>query len=142
MKIYTKYHGVREYEDKDILTFKKGLPGFEHLKKFIIFSAEENEVFSVLHSIEDENIGFVVISPFNVKKDYEFNVNDDSISELDIKSIEDVMVINTVTLNSNLKKITINLRAPIIINIKSKLGEQIILENDDYLIKQPLFKEE
>jgi flagellar assembly factor FliW len=35
--------------------------------------------------------------------------------------------------------ITTNLKAPIIINIKQKLGEQIILDNDKYKIKHPLF---
>jgi flagellar assembly factor FliW len=142
MKINTKYHGIREYEDKDIITFKKGLPGFEDLRGFIIFPVEENEVFSILHSIEDEKIGFVVISPFYVIKDYEINLSDDCIDELKIKSPEDVMLLNTVTLNSDINKITTNLKAPIIINIKTKLGEQIILENDDYLIKQPLIKED
>lgn len=142
MKIITKYHGIREYENEDIITFKNGLPGFEDLKNFIIFPVEENEVFSILHSIEDEKIGFVVISPFYVRKDYEINLSDDCINELKIKSHEDVMLLNTVTLNSDVNNITTNLKAPIIINIKAKLGEQIILENDDYLIKQPLFKED
>lgn len=142
MKINTKYHGIREYEDKDIIAFKKGLPGFEDLKKFIVFPAEENEVFSILHSIEDEKIGFVVISPFYVIKDYEINLSGECINELKIKSPEEVMLLNTVTLNSDINKITTNLKAPIIINIKTKLGEQIILENDNYLIKQPLIKED
>lgn len=142
MKINTKYHGVREYENEDIITFKKGLPGFEDLRRFIIFPVEENEVFSILHSIEDEKTGFVVISPFYVRKDYEINLNDDCINELKIESPEDVMLLSTVTLNSDIKNITTNLKAPIIINIKAKLGEQIILENDDYLIKQPLIKED
>jgi flagellar assembly factor FliW len=51
------------------------------------------------------------------------------------------MVLNTVTIQSKVEEITTNLRAPIIINIREGLGEQIILENDKYKIKQPLFKE-
>ena len=48
--------------------------------------------------------------------------------ELQIEGEEDIVVMNTVTINSNLQKVTINLKAPIIINIKIKLGEQIILK--------------
>ena len=51
------------------------------------------------------------------------------------------MLLTTVTLNSDPKKITTNLRAPIAINNSNKLGEQIILENDKYEIKCPLIKE-
>lgn len=141
MKLNTKYHGIREYSKEDIITFKKGLPGFEHLKKFILFSVEENELFSILHSIEDEEIGIVVISPFTLFNDYEFKLSDEKLEELKITSPEDVLVLNTVTLNSVISNITTNLKAPIIINIKEKLGEQIILDSDKYKIKHPLFKE-
>lgn len=140
MKLNTKFHGVKNYEEKDVITFNKGLPGFNELKKFILFSVEENDLFSILHSIEDEQIGLVVISPFVKFNEYEFRISDEKIEELKITSPEDVVVLNTVTLHSKAEEITTNLRAPIIINIKEKLGEQIILDSDKYLIKQPLFK--
>lgn len=139
MKLTTKYHGVREYEEKDIITFRKGLPGFEGLKKFILFPIEENELFSVVQSIEDESIGLVVISPFSVIKDYEFKLVEEKQEQLGIESPGDVLVLNTVTLSTKLENITANLKAPIIINIKQRLGEQIILDNDRYKIKQPIF---
>lgn len=141
MKILTKYHGEKEYDEKDIITFDKGLPGFEDLKKFIIFPVEENEVFNILHSIEDPNIGLIVVSPFYVKDDYEIDISDNCIEELNIKETEDVLVLNTVTISSNIKNITVNLQAPIIINIKDKKGEQIIIDKDKYPVKYPIFKE-
>lgn len=141
MIINTKYHGEREYKEEDIITFEKGLPGFPDLRQFIIFPVDDNELFSVLHSVEDPAVGFVVISPFNVIDDYEFVLPENKAEELKIKDINDVLIINTVTLHSDYKKITTNLQAPIVININSKLGEQIILNNDKYLIKHPLFKE-
>lgn len=141
MNLGTKYHGVREYEEKDVISFPKGLPGFDNLKRFIIFPVEDNEIFSVLHSIEDENIGFVLVSPFDLIDDYEFEIENEVIDRLRITNKEDILVQNIVTLNSTLEKITINLRAPIIINIKENLGEQIILNNEKYLIKYPIFKE-
>ena len=139
MELNTKYHGVREYDENDTITFKKGLPGFESLKNFILFSVEENELFSILQSVEDANIGIVVMSPFSAVNDYEFRLSDEKISELHIEAPEDVLVLSTVTLSSRAEDITTNLKAPIIINIKQKLGEQIILDNDHYKIKNPLF---
>jgi flagellar assembly factor FliW len=139
MRLNTKYHGIREYDENDIITFKKGLPGFENLKSFILFSVEENELFSILQSVEDSDIGIVVMSPFSAVKDYEFKLVDERVSELLIEAPEDVLVFSTVTLSSRAEDITANLKAPIIINIKQKLGEQIILDNDRYKIKNPLF---
>lgn len=142
MKLITKYHGAIEYNEEDIITFKKGLPGFEDLKKFIVVPFEDNDVFSILISIEDIEVGIPVVSPFHVDETYEFKLSDEKINELSVNSPEDILVLNTVTLNSNVKNITINMKAPIIINIKGKIGEQIILDNEKYRIKEPLFKEE
>lgn len=142
MKLYSKYHGIIEYEEEEIITFSKGLPGFKDLKKFILFTIEENSVFSMLHSIENAEIGLIVVSPFYIKKDYEFNLGNKEKKELKIKSEEDVVIFNTVCVNKDVKKITTNLKAPIVINIKEHRGEQLILDNEKYLIKQPLLKEE
>ncbi|KEI10685.1 flagellar assembly protein FliW [Clostridium sp. K25] len=142
MKLETKCHGIIEYNKNDIIEFKKGIPGFDNLKKFINFPIENNDVFSVLHSIENNEIGFIVTSPFSVINDYEINLDDNVINRLKIEKEKDVLVLNTVTLHSKLEKITVNLCAPIVINIKTKLGEQIILNNEKYEIKHPLFKED
>lgn len=142
MILKTTYHSVKEYEEKDIIIFKNGIPGFENLTQFVIFPVEESEVFSVLHSIENPSIGIIVVSPFYVMKDYEIDISDEIVDFLSIKSINDINLFCTVNLNSDIKKITVNMRAPIVINIKSNLGEQIILNDEKYLIKQPLFKEE
>ncbi|ACA46736.1 flagellar assembly protein FliW [Clostridium botulinum] len=142
MNLNTKYHGCIEYEEKDVIYFEKGIPGFEELKKFIIFPVEDNDVFSVFHSIEKEDMGIIVISPFNIEKDYEIQLEEEQRKKLELQNEKDALVLNTVTLNSDIDKITVNLRAPIIINIKEKIGEQIIINSDKYKVKHPLFKEE
>ncbi|MBV7272260.1 flagellar assembly protein FliW [Clostridiaceae bacterium UIB06] len=139
MKLNTKYHGEKEYDENDIITFEKGIPGFEHLRKFILFPVEENEVFNILHSIEDESIGLIVVSPFFSIKEYEFDLDEQKLKELKIETEGDVLVLNTVTLDSDVSSITVNLKAPIIINTKEKVGEQIILDNPNYAIKHLLF---
>ena len=141
MKLSTKYHGIREYQQEDIITFNKGIPGFEGLRKFILFTVEDNNIFSILHSIEDETIGIILVSPFNVDKNYEFNLDDEIVSSLKINNPSQVLVLNTVTLNSDIKNITVNLKAPIVINNELKLGEQVILDNEKYQVKHPLFTE-
>ncbi|MCR1933686.1 flagellar assembly protein FliW [Clostridium tepidum] len=142
MKLNTKYHGCIEYEEKDIIYFEKGIPGFKELKKFIIFPIEDNEIFSVFHSVEKEDIGIIVTSPFNIEKDYEIQLDEEQIKSLKLQNEKDALLLNTVTLSSDIDKITVNLRAPIVINIKEKIGEQIIINSDKYSIKHPLFKEE
>ncbi|WP_434303305.1 flagellar assembly protein FliW [Clostridium botulinum] len=142
MNLNTKYHGCIEYEEKDVIYFEKGIPGFEELNKFIIFPVEDNDVFSVFHSIEKEDMGIIVTSPFSIEKDYEIQLEEEQIKNLKLQDEKDTLILNTVTLSSDMDKITANLRAPIVINIKEKIGEQIIINSDKYKVKHPLFKEE
>ena len=128
--------------EEKIITFPKGLLGFEDLKKFNLFDVEENPSFKLLQSIEEEHIGFVVISPFEVNKNYELDLKESTIKTLHIENEEDVVLLTTVTLNKDVKKITTNLRAPIVINIKTLLGEQIILDKEEYKIKTSLIRGE
>ncbi|MPM26032.1 Flagellar assembly factor FliW [bioreactor metagenome] len=141
MRIETKYHGTVEYEEKDIITFKNGLPGFEEFHKFVMFPIEDNPYFKILQAIKSPEIGLVTVNPFDFIEEYEVNLSEDLQADLQVEKPEEVMILNTVTLSSQVSKITTNLKAPIVININKGLGEQIILDNEKYSIKHPLVRE-
>lgn len=124
------------------ITFDKGIPGFEEYKTFIVNDIEENDRYKMITSKENIDIGFIAISPFEVKKDYEIDLKDEIINELKIESSNDVLVLNLITLGKTLENSTVNLKAPIIINIKSNKGRQLILQDDKYNIKEPLTRSE
>lgn len=130
-----------EEKEKNIITFNNGLPGFENLKTYVLEDIEGSEPFKMLKATEDESVGFVTIVPFEFKGDYEVKLTEAVINSLKIEYPEDVLILNTVTLNSDIKKITTNLKAPIIINSKNNLGYQMILDRENYSIKHPLIKE-
>jgi flagellar assembly factor FliW len=140
MELITKQHGTFTYNEEDIITFKKGIMGLENLKKFIIADIKENPIFKILQSIEDEDVGLVIISPFEVKNNYEIELKENLTENLSISSQKEVMLYNTVTVNSDVHKITVNLKAPIVINMDKKLGEQIIIDKEEYKIKHPLIE--
>lgn len=123
----------------DIL-FKKGMPGLTSYTKFSLETIEEMEPFKLLKSKENKELGIVVVSPFYIDEKYEINLSDELLKELDIKSPKEVSLYTTVTLNSDVKKCTTNLKAPIVVNNSNGLGEQIILQNDKYKIKHPIAK--
>lgn len=118
--------------------FEKGIPGLEEYKEYEINEVEGSDKFKTMISMEEANIGFVVISPFDVKKDYEIILSDEIIQDLEIKSPNDVLVLNLITLGKTLEKSTVNLKAPVIINIRNNKGKQLILQDDKYSIRQPL----
>ena len=120
------------------ILFEKGIPGFETYKHFDIGIIDKNSKFYEIVSKEDYNIGFISVSPFEVRNDYEIDLHDEIIDELDIKDPKDALVLCLITIGNTLRESTVNLKAPIIINTKNNRGKQLILQDDKYKMKEPL----
>lgn len=128
--------------------FEKGILGFEQCKNFELSDIEDNDFFKILKSKEENDFQMIVMSPLDgigaedidIPSDYEVDVPDNIANDLDIKSHKDVIILTTVTVNSEANKITTNLRAPIIINDKNKKATQIILNTEKFKIKHPIMK--
>lgn len=119
--------------------FKKGIPGFDSFREFTIKDLEGNEKFKILESRESE-ISFVTTNPFEIYSDYEVDLNDETIKELEVKRPEDVVILTIITLGRTLESSTMNLKAPLVINIKNNLGKQYIMQNSKYETKHSLIR--
>lgn len=140
MKIQTKYHGEITIEDSQIVHFENGLPGFFEEKKFVILPLTEDQVYLILQSVQTPAIAFVITNPFLFFKDYEFKLDDGIVEKLGIKDVNDVQVFNILTVQDPFEKTTINLQAPIVINVKNKHAKQVILNHENYTTREPLFQ--
>ena len=129
MLINTKFLGEVEIKESEILTFKQGLPGFPEYKQYILLSLNADLPLALLQSTEEATIGFVVAFPFAFKQDYAFDLSNEDKEDLQIEKEEEVLTYSIVTLHDTLLDSTINLLAPVIINVNKKLGKQIVLQD-------------
>lgn len=142
MKVKTKYHGVLDINQKDIFNFNEGLFGFDELKKYTILEESQEELsFKWLQNIESPEIAFAIINPFMIKKDYEFNLEDSVLKTLGIEKPEDVYVYSIVVVPEEVSKISMNLKAPVVINKNTNKGMQIILDTDEYGVRHYILEE-
>lgn len=142
MFLNTTNFGDIEIKEEDIITFDDGLPGFESMQKFIIVnSEEENSPFSWLQSVESGSLAFVIINPVFYKKDYTVTVDDLTVSSLGIEKPEDVAVYSIVVVPEDVTKISVNLKAPLVINTKNKKGKQVILDTREYNVRHYILEE-
>jgi flagellar assembly factor FliW len=138
MKITSKFLGEIEINKEQIIYFPNGLPGFEDEKQFVILPLEEQSPFAILQSIYHSHVGFVIAYPFSFYPDYAFDLADEDIKKLKLRSPDDCVTYTIMTLKEPFAKSTINLKAPIVINTKKKIGKQLILHDSDYPIRFPL----
>ncbi|MFF6014762.1 flagellar assembly protein FliW [Lysinibacillus fusiformis] len=139
MKIATKFLGEVEIIEQDILTFEHGLLGLEEERKFILLPIDADLPLAILQSVERPEIGFVVAYPFAFKKDYSFDISEEDFEQLHLEKEEDVLTYSIVTMKDTFQDSTINLLAPLIINMKKKCGKQIVLQDSkSYPLRYPM----
>jgi len=128
MNIETYRFGRVSIDPNHIITFSEGILGFEDLKRYAIILCESTEPIQWLQAVDDPEVSLPIINPFLIKYDYELDVDDEELHSIGMPTIEDILIVNVVVLPEDIRKATINLSAPILINIKTKQGRQIVME--------------
>lgn len=139
MNLDTKYFGKIEIDEKNIINFDKGLPGFTDYKQFVILQEAEQNIFMWLQSIDNTNLALAILDVFCILPEYNPDFDDLELKNLEIFSEEEFSVYVVINVSQNIEESTINLKAPIVINKNNKKGEQLIL-NNNYEIKYKFIK--
>ncbi len=154
MKINTKFFGELEVNENDLINFEDGLPGFKEYTSFLFISDEANDKdnnddkpnkkspFSWLQSVDDKDVAFVLFDVFAFIPDYSPIINIEFLSMLGTNTLDDVKICCIANIPSDIKKMSINLKAPIVINTKNNKAKQIICDNDNYSLKHYIYQEE
>jgi flagellar assembly factor FliW len=140
VKVKTTRFGEIEVDEASIIKMCRDILGFEGLKLFTIIAPEDKTPFMWLQSLEEGNVAFVVVNPRLIKPDYQPEITDADIQTLSMEKSADVMLLTIVTIYSQPLSVTINLRAPIVINKMLKIARQIVLDDSSYAIKYHLIE--
>lgn len=142
MKVETRHFGELEVEENKIIRLPEGLLGFEEYQRFILVDGEDQSIpFQWLQSLDCPELAFVVMDPFLVRKDYEFELPPEVEEELGIGSKAEVTVLGIVVLPEDLSQMTVNLTAPLIINMKKRIGKQVVLDDPRYTVRHYILEE-
>lgn len=142
MKVVTKLFGEVEVEENKLLTFDSGIIGFEKLNKFMLIHEPENEGDGILwlQSIEGSEFALPVINPLYVLNEYNPVIEDELLKQLGEINDVNTLVLVTLTVPSDITKMSVNLKAPLIINTSTLKACQIIVDNELYNVKYPVYE--
>jgi flagellar assembly factor FliW len=138
MKIKTYHSGTIDISEEAIITFARGIPAFPDDRRFIFFQPDPGVPFAFMQSLDHLDLAFIVADPFVLFDSYSVEIVPEWIEELAIKSQEDVMIWVILTVKGKLETATANLKAPVLLNIRSRLGKQVILPTDVYRTNHPI----
>ena len=143
MQINTKWFGTVEIDAAKVITFEKGLIGFEDCSRFaIVYETEDKKEKTImwLQSLDEQALALPIIKPEYIVDEYAPDVEDELVYKLgeNVKS-DDLMIFVTMTVPSDLTKMTCNLKAPIIINTATMKAVQAVAANEDYVVRFPVY---
>lgn len=137
-EIESSRFGTCQYRADDVLHFAWGLPGFTHLRRFLALSLAGQEHFVWLQSIDDPSIALPLTDPFAIFEDYAPKIPAPALESLGVKSPDDFVVLCVVVVTKDAAEMTCNLLAPVIVNLRSRVGRQVTLEGSSYAVKEPI----
>lgn len=143
MKAVTRVFGEIDIEEDKIIKFVNGLIGFPELTDFALIHDEVKEKdgkgIRWLQSMQEPGFAMPVVDPLTILNDYNPKVEDELLKPLGELNSDDMLVLTTITVPSDLTKMSINLRGPIVINAKERKACQLVVEGDEYSVKYPIY---
>jgi flagellar assembly factor FliW len=141
MKIVTKHFGEVSFTDADVFEFPWGLPGFQDQRRFVVLSLAEQPSLVQLQSVDDPAIAIPAADPWQMFPHYDPRLPAYAREALELRSAEDLTVLCVVVPGKGGAGMTMNLLAPIVLNLKTRRARQIMLENSAYSIHTPVPRE-
>lgn len=124
--------------DLPVIELVRPMPGFGDLRSFVLVRLDEAGDLCRLTSVEEPDLSFLVVPPGRFFPDYAPAVDDDVLDELEIRSVEDVLLLVVLNAGTSLASTTANLAAPVLVNPAKRRGGQIVLDDIDLPLAAPL----
>lgn len=143
IKIKTKHFGEVELGKEKIIRFEEGIFGFEGEKEFALLYDNETDSnpFCWLQSVANRDVCLPMINPLDWYESYTPEIDDQmilKIGELDQQLLD---IFTVIVIPNDIEKMTTNLKAPILINIKSHQGIQVIVNDDQYMVRHNFYEQ-
>ncbi len=135
--------GAIEVRPESVITMAEPLAGFADTTEYALIEhtreggAAAGSVFW-LQAVERPFHAFVVTDPWGVHPEYAPEISDADAQQLGLSSFEDARVFGILTVPRNPSEITINLRAPVVVNVARRLAKQVVVLNDEYHTRHPM----
>lgn len=131
MQIRTTRFGPVEIEAEDILSFPAGLWGLEECRQWVLLADAQNAALGWLQSTTRPEVALPVVSPRRFVPDYQFKVYRSELAPLALDDLGNAQVLTIV--GKNERSITLNLKAPVVVNLPKRLGRQVLANGEQPL---------
>jgi flagellar assembly factor FliW len=141
MQVQTTRFGTITINESDLIHFNEGLLGFSDLRKFVLLDDPHDEIFAWLQSCEKPSVAFPILEPELFAGDYKPTLTKNDLQSLHLDATSRQRLFAIITIPDDVTQMTANLKAPVVINVKTRTARQIVVQENDLPIKFPVFME-
>jgi flagellar assembly factor FliW len=128
MRINTTRFGRIDIEAGDVIRFTSGLPGLEDCREWALLADSTNDALGWLQSTSRGDVALAVVSPRRFVPEYQVRIPRSELTPLAISDIRQAQVV--VVVGQNGTGLTLNLKAPIVINLEARTGRQVVASGE------------
>lgn len=139
MRIKTERFGELEADPSTFIKFGAGLYGFPEARNFLMIETSDGNEFRWLQCVEKPSLAFLVTDPTLYYPDYPAALAAEH--PLIGAAQQEYQVLSVVTVERSPRRVTVNLAAPITVNVPRREGAQIILARGGYGTDHDLVKD-
>ncbi len=138
----SKHFGPVAYQEDALIFFPRGLPGFESRRRFLALSLPHRQPLVFLQSLDDPALCFLTVPVRAVQPDYRLDVSgaDRAVVGLPLSPPphigDDVLCLAVISVRREAS--TVNLLAPIVVNVRNLCAVQAVAPGGAYSHQQPL----
>lgn len=136
MNIDNPHSAALEVAPERVIEFPVGLAGFESLRRYSLFHPESAEGatprYFILQSLDDAGVAFNIADPALFGFSYEITLSDAESAALDLADPAEAAV--AVILVKEGEQLRANLKAPLIINARTRRGIQHVFSSLNYQV--------
>ncbi len=138
MKINSTRFGQIEVDEDKLIEFPQGMIGFAGQKRYVLLEHAPGSPVHWLQSVDVPELAFPVVNPDRFVEGYVVQAPADLAEILGPFGAEDLWLGTVMTLSSSGAP-TINLKAPVVMNSRTRRGVQFVLD-EDLPVRFPLEK--
>lgn len=138
MDIQTSRFGVISVEEDRIMSFPQGLLGFPDRTQYALIQTNDENYFFWLQSVEDPDLAFVITDPTTFFRDYQVPIREETQQELELEDLSHAQAF--VICNKVGDWLTGNLLGPLVVNVRNRVGLQVVLTDKKWTTRQPLIR--
>lgn len=141
MIVKTGRFGDLEVNEGDLLHLSEGVIGFPEDRQYVLVDPGDETLILWLQSTNNPRLAFPLLEPKVFKPEYVVRLSAAEERELGLTGVRAAAVFCVLTIPNDLTQMTANLKAPIVINLKDRIARQVVLQENDFPIKHPMFND-